>query len=515
GTENQGSNGETTPGTGSQDQGTENQGSNGETTPGTGSQDQGTENQGSNGETTSGTGSQDQGTENQGSNGETTPGTGSQDQGNGEGSESTGNSETTTKTEEEYYDPSQLDENGWYVNSEYQGQNNSNNEVRNATGQNSNPNSLFDENETTEYWVRSKDGHNIPVDWTLTISLPKRTLVSKVLFVQSLNNDTDFLRKFKVQYLDNQNNWQDFDDKFGNGDKKQEFKYNPVMTDKVRIINKEFLNHWWRIGTFKVGYDAPLTKETVFRKINITLDKEGVNWDNKLSSINESKITFKVEKEFENEINNFKFKSVLEENNQVFIKYSFEFKNEEIESQYLVATRADFRQWYDKMVITGIQGYDWGGIKLKTSIKDENLTYDKLIEGKSPVAGNVYQTSTYKVLVYNDQGNYSPLTRDNGAEYSYPVYIQKINDKEFYFIIPEGQPENNKTPWTNKILYIGESDTNKPIKYEISDLYLNINKETGEYTYKNSVNNSWKNEFLVPSESTSILAFGSFIKPKK
>ncbi|MBN4084152.1 discoidin domain-containing protein [Mycoplasma sp. CSL10166] len=361
--------------------------------------------------------------------------------------------------------------------------------------------------------------HKIVENATFTVSLPKKQPITKVFLEQGLSNPNDILSNFEIQYKDQSGVWVPFSEQKGNNTKTQTFvNHSGVITDKIRILNKTQTDHWFELDSFKVGYDKNqvVSFENASNFINATFTKGNLTWNkNENPTLQDSNVNFNVTNGLENRITNITLTGTEVANNQIFAKYSFKFDNQDGEGKYLVATKADFRNWNDKITITGIQGYDFGGIKLKALINDNNLTYDNLIEGKSPAAANVYELNSYKVLVYNDQGEYSPLMRDNGAEYSYPVYVQKINNKEFYFIIPEAQPENDKTPFKDKILYVGETDTNKPIKYNIADVYLNVNKKTGEYTYKNSVNVGWKNDFLVSSNNTSILAFGSFIKPKK
>ncbi|MCU4707006.1 hypothetical protein N9R85_03770, partial [Mycoplasma sp. CSL7503-lung] len=247
--------------------------------------------------------------------------------------------------------------------------------------------------------------------------------------------------------------------------------------------------------SFKKANSTPEQLREAESKINIAFDKKDLTWKN-INNISDSNVTFSV-KGNDPEIQNVKYVNKEIVNNQVFIKYSFEFKNEKIESKYLVATKADFRSWNNKFAITGVENYEAGKIKLRVSIKDSSITYENI--------GN------FKVLPYDRNGNSSSLGYIALAE------KRKINEKEFYILLLDGQPYNNgkdHSSYYGKVLYVSESSNDLPIRYEWSDNIINVDKKTGRYTYSDSLNATLKRDIFIPSDDTSVIAFGSYLEAR-
>ncbi|MBU4692616.1 hypothetical protein KQ876_00125 [Mycoplasma sp. CSL7491-lung] len=341
--------------------------------------------------------------------------------------------------------------------------------------------------------------HKIVENATFTVSLPKKQPITKVFLEQGLSNPNDILSNFEIQYKDQSGVWVPFSEQKGNNTKTQTFvNHSGVITDKIRILNKTQTDHWFELDSFKVGYDKNqvVSFENASNFINATFTKGNLTWNkNENPTLQDSNVNFNVTNGLENRITNITLTGTEVANNQIFAKYSFKFDNQDGEGKYLVATKADFRNWNDKFVITRVENYEAGATKFRVLIKDPSITYENV--------------GDFKFLPYDRNGNYSSLG------YVVNANKRKISEKEFYILLLDSQPYNNgndHTPYRGKVAYFSELENDLPIRFEFSDDIISIDKKTGEYTYSDSLNTSLKKDIFIPSSDTSVIAFGSYLE---
>ncbi|WP_051586172.1 beta-N-acetylglucosaminidase domain-containing protein [Mycoplasmopsis lipofaciens] len=112
---------------------------------------------------------------------------------------------------------------------------------------------LLDDNISTEYWI-SSDGSRTNNGAGFELILDQIKEVTSVYLSQGNSQHGDVINKGEVQYFDNNDNqWK----KFGNLDNSlEQTVLNRVLTNKIRVINKENKRIWWRVGEIKVtGYN--------------------------------------------------------------------------------------------------------------------------------------------------------------------------------------------------------------------------------------------------------------------
>ncbi|MBN4083748.1 discoidin domain-containing protein [Mycoplasma sp. CSL10137] len=401
---------------------------------------------------------------------------------------------------------SQRDDEGYYLGLSHNANSYDNTkEVLNADAR-YNIDNLFDSKADTEYWVRNGRGsaefHSTVNGNTLTLDLPKEKLINKVFFEQGQTGDTDKLTNFVVEYKNGSGEWQQFSNQKGNSDKSQTFKINkPVLATSVRIRNIDTIQHWWRIGTFKIGYDIPmeLTKENAKNKISIRFNKKEITWESK-NNISNDNIEFNVEQGFENEIKNVLFKNIEIENNQIFLNYSFNFNDETVDAKYLIATKSDFNTYSDKFEIKSIMSQDngWGTFRLLAKITDSSITFDNLKKDGNQPDPSLFRSD---IIVYSVDKNGS---RAAGSNNNIKPFIENRNTNgEFIIQIASWNPLKNH--------FLHLEYQGKTIKYNIFDAIYNVNKENGDYTV---IENAHNKEYVSSASEKDAIANGLYVFPR-
>ncbi|QGZ97578.1 beta-N-acetylglucosaminidase [Mycoplasma sp. NEAQ87857] len=134
---------------------------------------------------------------------------------------------------------------------------------------------VLDDDNATEWWLKSVDGDLSSENSELHIGLGTIQEVTKVKIFQGGTNSGDVLEDVEVQYFDTTDNtWKQFGDRHFDSSKDQTI-YGYCHTNKLRLVNRKEKRVWWRLGTIKVGgYDASAT----FNKTAIAYNTQiGVN----------------------------------------------------------------------------------------------------------------------------------------------------------------------------------------------------------------------------------------------
>ncbi|WP_027121290.1 beta-N-acetylglucosaminidase domain-containing protein [Mycoplasma leonicaptivi] len=120
---------------------------------------------------------------------------------------------------------------------------------------------LSDENPTTEFWLKNNSNSNdsnrdsIDIDKTFGFRLENKQEVTKILVEQGWTKESDILKSFIIEYKDDAGNWKQFGSKVLSGLKSQTVVGNAIAQE-FRIVNKQHVPNWWRLGTIKVaGYN--------------------------------------------------------------------------------------------------------------------------------------------------------------------------------------------------------------------------------------------------------------------
>ncbi|MCR8966455.1 hypothetical protein [Mycoplasma zalophidermidis] len=245
-------------------------------------------------------------------------------------------------------------------------------------------------------------------------------------------------------------------------------------------------------------------------KIDIKLDFKKVDRWSKIDQISKDNINFVVDDNTKNSITDLVFidKEII--NNQIFAKYSFIYEGEKFESKLLIARKLDFKKYSDKILITQIEKFRFGGaLPLKAKIIDSNSTFNSLITDINPNSKSPEKTNLLKIKFYNE---------NNGLLNSTAVkpFVQKINDKEFYIYIAQfekfkGYPFielQGESPSSFNLDGISWAQAGREIKYDDKDIY-ELNKKTGEYKLKIT-----DNVAIAPITDLNPINFGSIVKSK-
>ncbi|EIE41251.1 beta-N-acetylglucosaminidase [Mycoplasmopsis canis UFG1] len=113
---------------------------------------------------------------------------------------------------------------------------------------------ILDNNHSSEWWLKTGHGKDfIDQESTLAIKYNEEKVITKVLIEQGSSRSNDVLRNAEVQYWDKSSStWK----KFGSANIDNSLKQiisGYAVTNKLRIVNKQRVPVWWRLGTFKAG----------------------------------------------------------------------------------------------------------------------------------------------------------------------------------------------------------------------------------------------------------------------